>query len=309
MTVWLRQRRRALLILLTALSLVAFVACEGDPGLSGAPGAEGAAGVPGDAGAPGAAGALGGRGNSGAIGPAGIPGVPGPAGADGGIGSKGNVGAAGSAGADAVLAAVVVHDSNGTTAGSVADGNSIDIIGGGFAAGEVITLQIAHGGGTDTLNAGSITANSGGAFAVLNVSLPASLGAGDSASVVATGDSGTVGVGALRITSSSLTLRLAELGGSGQSGSAVLVALGSETNVVVTVSVSPGGPGVGQPLHIHSGTCEDLGGVDFPLTTLLNGRSESTIAVSLQTLLDGRFAVNLHESGSNAGNFVSCGGI
>ncbi len=199
MTVWLRQRRRALLILLTALALVAFVACEGDPGLSGAPGAQGAAGATGDPGAPGAAGATGGSGSSGALGPAGIPGVPGPAGADGGLGFKGNVGAAGAAGADAALAAVVVHDSNGTTAGAVVDGNTIDIIGGGFAAGEVITLQIAHDGGTDTLDAGSITANSGGAFAALGVSIPASLSAGDVASVWATGDGGTVGVASLLI--------------------------------------------------------------------------------------------------------------
>lgn len=306
MTVWLRQRRRTLLILLTSLALVAFVACSGDPGTPGSPGAAGASGEPG---VPGASGAPGGPGISGPVGPVGIPGVPGPPGGDGGLGFRGSAGANGANGADAALAAVVVHDSSGSTAGAVADGNTIDIIGGGFAAGEVITLQIAHGGGTDTLNAGSITANSGGAFAALGVSIPSSLGAGDTASVWATGDGGTTGVGTLRITSTSLTLRLAELGSSGQSGSAVLTAVGSDTNVVVSVDVSPGGPGVAQPLHIHAGTCEDLGGVEFPLTTLVNGRSETTVNVSLQALLDGRFAINLHESGSNAGNFVSCGGI
>ena len=92
-----------------------------------------------------------------------------------------------------------MHDSSGNTAGSVADGNTIDVIGGGFSAGESITLQIAHAGGTDTLNAGSVTANSGGAFAALGISLPAGLSAGDAASVTATGDDGGVGVATLLI--------------------------------------------------------------------------------------------------------------
>ncbi|MCH8223146.1 MAG: collagen-like protein [Chloroflexi bacterium] len=304
MTVWLRQRRRALLILLTSLALVAFIACSGDPGTPGSPGAPGVAGDPGS---PGSAGNPGEAGISGPVGPAGIPGVPGPAGDDGALGAKGGGGSDGSDGADAIAAAVVVHDSGGTTAGIVADGNTIDVIGGGFAAGEAITLQIAHDGGTDTLNAGSLTANSGGAFAALNLSIPASLSGGDVASIWATGDSGTVGVGTLRVTPSSLTLRIAELGGSGQTGSAVLVSSGSKTNVVV--SVGGGAAGVGQPIHIHTGTCEDLGGVEYPLTALLDGRSETTVDVSLQTLLDGRFAVNLHESPTNAGNYTACGGI
>ncbi len=196
MTVWLRQRRRALLILLTSLALVAFIACEGGPGLAGGPGTPG---DPGDPGAPGAAGSPGQPGISGATGPAGPPGVPGPAGGQGAIGRIGTQGETGAAGTDAVLAAVVVHDSDGTTAGTVVDGNTIDIIGGGFEAGEVITLQIAHDGGTDTLDAGSVIANSGGAFAALSVSIPASLRRGDVASVWATGDSGTVGVASLLI--------------------------------------------------------------------------------------------------------------
>ena len=132
---------------------------------------------------------------------------------------------------------------------------------------------------TDTLNAGSVTANSGGAFAALGVSIPSSLSSGDSASVWATGDGGTVGVGTLQITSASLTLRMAEQNSPAQSGSAVLTASGSQTNVVVSVTSGPSG--LSQPIHIHSGTCgENLGGVEYGLTALVDGRSESTVDVS-----------------------------
>ncbi|NQW16108.1 MAG: hypothetical protein HQ478_01360 [Chloroflexi bacterium] len=191
MTVWLRQRRTAALVLLTSLSLMAFIACAGDTGAAGAPGA------PGEPGAPGAAGAPGAPGN---------PGIPGPEGArgasgdQGSIGSRGEIGptgpsgSGGAAGADASLGALVIHDSNGTTAGSVRIGNSVDVIGGGFSGGEVVTLRLAHAGGTDTIDAGSVVANDNGAFAALSVRLPSGMAAGDVAAVWANGDSGTVAV-------------------------------------------------------------------------------------------------------------------
>ena len=73
-------------------------------------------------------------------------------------------------------------------------GNSVDIYGGGFAGGEVVTLQIAHAGGTDTIDAGSVVANNGGAFAALSVRLPSGISIGDVAAVWANGDSGTKAV-------------------------------------------------------------------------------------------------------------------
>ena len=95
------------------------------------------------------------------------------------------------------MGALVVHDSGGTTAGSVRLGNSVDIIGGGFAGGEVVTLRLAHAGGTDTIDAGSVIANAGGAFATLSVRLPSGMSSGDVAAVWANGDSGTSAVAAV----------------------------------------------------------------------------------------------------------------
>jgi hypothetical protein len=92
------------------------------------------------------------------------------------------------------MGALVVHDSSGSTAGSVRLGNSVDIIGGGFAGGEVVTLQLASAGGTDTIDAGSVVANNGGAFAALSVRLPSGMAVGDVAAVWANGDSGTSAV-------------------------------------------------------------------------------------------------------------------
>ncbi|MCH8103565.1 MAG: hypothetical protein IIB28_10490, partial [Chloroflexi bacterium] len=76
----------------------------------------------------------------------------------------------------------------------------------------------------------------------------------------------------------------------------------------VVVSIAPG-KAAAQPIHIHSGTCDTLGGVKFPLTAVAAGLSVTTVDTSLQALLDGEFAVNVHESPENAGNYVSCGTI
>jgi hypothetical protein len=89
---------------------------------------------------------------------------------------------------------LVVHDSNGTQAGSVALGSTIDILGGGFTAGEVILLMI----NSSALNAGEVVANSDGAFAAMSVPLPSAITAGV-ASVTASGDNGTIGVTALSV--------------------------------------------------------------------------------------------------------------
>lgn len=303
MTVWLRQRRHAVLVLLASLALVAFIACAGDAGVPGSPGQPGSAGEPGAAGNPGSSGD---PGNPGPTGPSGPSGAQGTAGVKGQLGPTGPQGSTGGVGADASLGALVIHDSGGTTAGSVRLGNSVDVLGGGFAGGEVITLQLAHSGGTDTIDAGSVVANDNGAFAALSVRLPAGrLSVGDVAAVWATGDAGTVAVAALLVSPEGLTLRMRAQNAPSQFGSATLIADGSKT--IVIVNVTPGA--AGQPMHIHSGTCDNLGGVSYGLTQLTNGRSESSVSVSLQALLDGDFAINVHESGSNAGNYTSCGGI
>lgn len=106
---------------------------------------------------------------------------------------------------------------------------------------------------------------------------------------------------------SSLTVKLAAQNGSGENGTATLTQSGSDVKVVISIPHGPAGP---QPAHIHDGTCANLGGVAYPLTNVANGSSTTTVKnLTIDKLLGGKYAINVHESTSNLGKYVSCGGI
>lgn len=80
----------------------------------------------------------------------------------------------------------------------------------------------------------------------------------------------------------------------------------------------------GHPAHIHSGTCDTLGEVIYPLSDVaveagdMMGAtgahpvevSETMIAdVPLQDILDGEYAVNVHLSADDIGTYIACGNI
>jgi plastocyanin len=109
------------------------------------------------------------------------------------------------------------------------------------------------------------------------------------------------------VSSDAVTLIMGELNDSGQSGSVTLTPKGTKTTVAV--SITPGAVGNAQPSHVHAGSCDTLGGVEYPLTSLDAGMSSTTIDISISSLLSGRFAVNAHKSGSEASVFVACGDI
>jgi hypothetical protein len=103
-----------------------------------------------------------------------------------------------------------------------------------------------------------------------------------------------------------VTVELAEQNDSGQSGTATLTPAGEQTTVTLELSNPPGDP---QPAHIHSGTCEELGEVVYPLENLEEGTSETTVDASLEELQNGEFAINAHESEENIANYIACGPI
>lgn len=88
---------------------------------------------------------------------------------------------------------------------------------------------------------------------------------------------------------------------------ATLNAQGTKTEVVLTIK--PAAAGVSQPVHIHEGACPGVGAVKFPLTNIVDGKSTTVVDAQLKDLLTGGFSINAHESTTNAGKYVACGGI
>jgi hypothetical protein len=115
------------------------------------------------------------------------------------------------------------------------------------------------------------------------------------------GDDGEEGAGG------EVTVELAEQNGSGQSGTATLAATGDGQTLVTLELSNPGADP--QPVHVHSGSCAELGEVAYPLTNLDGGASETTLDVAIDELQGGGFAINAHESEENIQNYVACGDI
>ena len=102
-------------------------------------------------------------------------------------------------------------------------------------------------------------------------------------------------------------ITLNEQNASGQSGAALLTDLGDGTTRVVLSA--PGSFVNPQPAHIHSGTCENLGGVVHPLANVEGGSSDTVVNASLQSLTAGTFAINIHMSAEQSDVYTACGNI
>ena len=77
------------------------------------------------------------------------------------------------------------------------------------------------------------------------------------------------------------------------------------------------------PAHIHTGTCDALGGVEYPLTdagqqdgdqegtnpAVIIAESTTTIPASLDDLLAEPHALNVHLSADDMGTYVACGDL
>ena len=105
-----------------------------------------------------------------------------------------------------------------------------------------------------------------------------------------------------------VTVPLTPQNGSNESGTATFTEEGTKTKVTVAVKGTPAG--VAQPLHVHKGTCAQLDPRPaYGLAALTDGKSETTIDVSLAALQAGGFAVNGHKSAQEVSTYVFCGNI
>lgn len=326
--------RLPLIALAAAAALFTFAACgdtgsqgpQGDPGVPGAAGSPGETGAPGSAGEPGdpgisgEPGSPGEPGNQGSAGSAGATGVTGPTGATGSRGATGESGSGGAAGltgpgagATLIVPLTELNDSgqNGI-ARLTSRGLQTEVVIEIDGVPDIAQPIHVHAGSCDTLGGVDYALSSvvnGFSSTIIDVSLPALREGLSAINLHKSGaEAGTyVACGNIAAAGTTVTISLTEQNDSGQAGTATLIAAGDTTWVVVNVDAGPGG--VSQPIHIHSGSCATLGGVEIPLTSLENGRSVTVIDSPISSILTGDRAVNLHKSGPEASLYTSCGDI
>jgi hypothetical protein len=116
-----------------------------------------------------------------------------------------------------------------------------------------------------------------------------------------------VGATSPALAADSASVKLSPQSGSKESGTATLTKQGDkQTKVVVSVT---GGSG-SQPAHIHKGTCAQLDPKPaFPLSPVVNGKSETVVNASLDDLAKGGYAINGHKSAEDIKTYVFCGDI
>jgi len=107
---------------------------------------------------------------------------------------------------------------------------------------------------------------------------------------------------------SEVTLDLTEQNNSGHDGEATIRRTG-ENSVRVSLELD-NATSTPQPAHIHTGACPNPGAVVYPLTNVVNGRSETDLQVSLSALLAQLpLAINVHKSAAESAVYVACGDI
>ena len=95
--------------------------------------------------------------------------------------------------------------------------------------------------------------------------------------------------------------------GSGQHGTVALKPRGAQTVVEIHLQ---GAPASAEPAHIHSGSCSKLDPAPkYPLTSVVDGISETTIKEPMSVLTAGNLAVNVHKSASDLKTYVACGNL
>lgn len=102
-----------------------------------------------------------------------------------------------------------------------------------------------------------------------------------------------------------LTVELMPLNGSGVTGSVRLASVEAD-RTLVEIEVDPSG-NPDMPAHIHPGTCTELTPQPaYPLANVIDGRSSTEVPASLDELLAGELAVNLHRSNMQLDVYTAC---
>lgn len=105
-----------------------------------------------------------------------------------------------------------------------------------------------------------------------------------------------------------ITVSLEAAKDSSESGTATLTEEAGKVTVVLSLT---GGPTTTpQPAHIHVGKCPEVGVVKYPLTNVVDGKSTTTLDVTLSKLLgELPLGINVHKSVPEVKVYTACGDI
>lgn len=130
-------------------------------------------------------------------------------------------------------------------------------------------------------------------------------------------EEGNIDITNPEIEPNSLSVNLSAQNDSGQSGTATFLEFWNEEtdeyNLNVTFSLTGSPMDTAQPAHVHTGSCEEIGGVKWALSPVENGLSGTDLAITMQDLLleleSGPLAINIHKSTAESGVYYACGNI
>ncbi|PIT92115.1 MAG: hypothetical protein COU08_04665 [Candidatus Harrisonbacteria bacterium CG10_big_fil_rev_8_21_14_0_10_42_17] len=99
---------------------------------------------------------------------------------------------------------------------------------------------------------------------------------------------------------------LSEQNTSGVSGEALLTSVNDQVRVEVALSGTP--EGGNHPIHIHKGTCTELGEIYQGLNNVQDGKSVTVLDESLDDIVHAApLAIQVHVSADELGSYVTCG--
>ena len=107
------------------------------------------------------------------------------------------------------------------------------------------------------------------------------------------------------------TVAFQPVGAGGHTGEVMLHPMGQQTEIMVRLSGPQAGVHQG---HIHTGTCDNIGGVVQPLQPVdvpqgAQGTSTTSVSIPPSTVMNGQHVVVYHTAGGDPGAPVACANI
>jgi Cu/Zn superoxide dismutase len=105
-----------------------------------------------------------------------------------------------------------------------------------------------------------------------------------------------------------MTVPITAQNNSGLKGTATFTPEGDKTRVVLQLSGDASSTPM--PAHIHDGTCAKIDAKPkWPLENVVNGRSTTLVSASVDAILKGDTAINVHKSAADMKTYVACGDL